>query len=173
MRSPCSRRPTLSTRPAFRETACRIAISHSGAPIPRFVRAFALLCVLSTPAFALDCKTASDQVSLNQCVGQDFKAADADLNAVYGQVAGRLSDAPDVKSLLTAAQRSWVAFRDAECAFRSSGSEGGSIHPMVVLGCRTTLTRKRVADLKAYLSCSPKTATARRRPPTEVAVPIA
>ena len=98
-------------------------------PMTRIL-AVLLLAGTTAPAFALDCKTASDQVSLNQCAGQDFKAADADLNAVYGQVAGRLSDAPDVKSLLTAAQRSWVAFRDAECAFRSSGSEGGSIHPM-------------------------------------------
>ena len=124
--------------------------------MPRYYLALALFCVLSTPAFALACKTAVDQTSLNQCADQDFRATDAELNAVYGQVTGRLSDAPDAKGLLTTAQRSWIAFRDAECAFRSSGSEGGSMHPMVVLGCRTELSRKRIGELKAYLSCKPE-----------------
>ena len=119
------------------------------------ILALLLLAGTAAPALALDCKTASDQTSLNQCADKDFKAADSELNAVYGQVTGRLVNAaaPDAKGLLTTAQRNWVAFRDAECAFQSSDSEGGSMHPMVVLGCQTGLTRKRIGELKAYLSC--------------------
>ncbi|MDX7953313.1 lysozyme inhibitor LprI family protein [Lichenihabitans sp. Uapishka_5] len=121
----------------------------------RLVFAVILLVLSGVAARALDCKTASDQTSLNQCSDKDFKVADAALNAVYGQVVGRLANAAasDAKGLLTTAQRDWLAFRDAECAFRASDSEGGSMHPMVALGCKTQLTQDRTAALKRYLSC--------------------
>ena len=118
----------------------------------------AMLLMLAAPAWALDCKTATNQASLNECAGKDFKAADDQLNALYKQAQDRLAHpaTPDAKALLTEAQRAWIAFRDAECKFRSSDSEGGSIYPMTVLGCRTEITLKRVADFKHYLSCKPE-----------------
>lgn len=108
-----------------------------------------------SPALALDCKTAANQADLDACAGGDFAAADAELNKVYDQVVARLAHAaaPDARTLLVSAQRAWLSLRDAECAFRTSDSEGGSVHPMNVLGCRTELTRRRTADLHRYVSC--------------------
>lgn len=102
---------------------------------------------------AIDCANASDQATMNQCAGQDFKAADKELNTVYQQISGRLKDNPDGKKLLVSAQRAWLGFRDAECKFSSSGVTGGSVYPWVYSSCLTGLTKVRVEALKQYLKC--------------------
>ncbi|MBL6280539.1 DUF1311 domain-containing protein, partial [Micromonospora fiedleri] len=81
------------------------------------------------------------------------KAADNELNALYQQITGRLKSDPDRKKLLIGAQRSWIAFRDAECKFSASGVEGGSVYPLIYSNCITELTRARVATFKNYLKC--------------------
>ncbi len=107
----------------------------------------------ATPACAADCAKAEDQMTLNICADQSFKAADATLNTLYRQVAQRLKSDTATGKLLVAAQRAWVGFRDAECTFAASGVSGGSIYPMIYGNCAEGLTRKRIADLKAYLAC--------------------
>lgn len=102
---------------------------------------------------AIDCANASDQATMNQCAGQDFKAADKELNAVYQQITGRLKDNPDGKKLLVTAQRAWVGFRDAECKFSASGVTGGSVYPLIYSNCLTGVTKVRVEALKEYLKC--------------------
>ncbi|MBX9409084.1 lysozyme inhibitor LprI family protein [Pseudomonas baetica] len=102
---------------------------------------------------AIDCANASDQATMNQCAGQDFKAADKELNTVYQQITGRLKDNPDSKKLLVNAQRAWIGFRDAECAFSSSGVAGGSVYPLIYSSCMTAVTKVRVETLKQYLKC--------------------
>ena len=90
---------------------------------------------------------------MNQCAAKALKAADATLNADYREIEKRLTDDPDARKLLVASQRAWIGFRDAECAFQSSGVAGGSIQPMIHAGCLETLTNARIADFKTYLSC--------------------
>ena len=102
---------------------------------------------------AVDCANASDQATMNQCAGQDFKAADKELNTVYQQITGRLKDNPNGKKLLVSAQRAWLGFRDAECKFSSSGVTGGSVYPWVYSSCLTGVTKVRVEALKQYLKC--------------------
>ena len=101
----------------------------------------------------VDCANASDQATMNQCAGQDYKAADRELNAVYQQITGRLKDNPDGKKLLVSAQRAWIGFRDAECKFSSSGVTGGSVYPLIYSNCMTAVTKVRVEALKQYLKC--------------------
>lgn len=115
----------------------------------------ALMPFLFTPLAhaAVDCANASDQATMNQCAGQDFKAADKELNTVYQQITGRLKDNPDGKKLLVSAQRAWLGFRDAECKFSSSGVTGGSVYPWVYSSCLTGVTKVRVEALKQYLKC--------------------
>ncbi len=101
---------------------------------------------------AADC-TGDDQASLDQCADEAYKAADATLNKQFKEIEGRLSDSPDAKKLLVAAQRAWIAFRDNECAFAASGVDGGSVYPMIVSDCLAGLTEARSAQFKEYLSC--------------------
>ncbi|MEX5668715.1 lysozyme inhibitor LprI family protein [Pseudomonas neuropathica] len=114
-----------------------------------------LMPFLCTPLAdaAIDCANASDQATMNQCAGQDFKAADKELNTVYQQISGRLKDNPDGKKLLVSAQRAWIGFREAECKFSSSGVTGGSVYPWVYSSCLAGVTKVRVEALKQYLKC--------------------
>ena len=104
-------------------------------------------------ARASDCGTEATQSGANECAGQEFKAADAALNATYGQIVARLAGETDARQLLTKAQRAWVAFRDAECKFSASGAQDGSIQPMIASACQTGLTKARTEALRRYLDC--------------------
>ncbi|HYG41451.1 MAG TPA: lysozyme inhibitor LprI family protein [Bordetella sp.] len=100
-----------------------------------------------------DCANAQDQATMSACAAADYKQADAVLNATYKQAAARLKDDTDQHQRLVAAQRAWIAFRDAECAFAAGSSEGGSAYPMLLAQCRATLTTQRTAGLQAHMKC--------------------
>lgn len=118
----------------------------------RFVIAAAIcLTVLTTAAAAQDCDDPQTQAAMNACAGIAYEEADAALNASYGEVRSRLDD--EGREQLVATQRAWIAWRDAECAFRSRGVEGGTIYPTIHAGCLTELTEQRTADFEAMLEC--------------------
>ena len=104
-------------------------------------------------AHAADCATASDQSTLNECASKDYAKSDAELNKLYKEIRGRLSDQPDAVKKLVAAQKAWIVFRDAECDFSSVRSQDGSAYPMLISMCRDGLTQTRIKDFKTYLSC--------------------
>ncbi|KEZ27506.1 hypothetical protein A3SK_0109495 [Pseudomonas amygdali pv. tabaci str. 6605] len=104
--------------------------------------------------FASDCMdTASTQGEMNKCAHQLYKAADKQLNDTYHSVTTRLGDDAQIKKKLVAAQRNWVAFRDAECDFVAFQTAGGTVEPMVKLLCLEKVTTKRAAELQDYLDC--------------------
>lgn len=112
--------------------------------------------VLAMPGFSLaadKCANAEDQATMSQCADASFKTSDKKLNDLYQQIESRLSDDLDTKKLLVQAQRDWGKFRDAECNFRTAGSAGGSMRPMLVLMCRDRLTQSRVKDFEGLLKC--------------------
>lgn len=115
------------------------------------VLCLALLCH-AAPALAQECDESDEtQTGMNICAGVAYKAADRKLNEAYGKVVAHLKDSPEDRKLLQAAQRAWIAFRDAECAFSGNGYAGGSMQPMVVSMCLTDLTETRTKQLDAYL----------------------
>ncbi len=99
------------------------------------------------------CDEATDQASMNQCAAAAYAASDKRLNEVYRQVRDRLKDEPDTARALTAAQRAWIGYRDAECGFAASGVVGGSSYPMIHAMCLNGLTQARSKDLEGYLAC--------------------
>lgn len=109
---------------------------------------------LATAANAQECNRADEtQSGMTICAVADFKASDKKLNAAYGEIMKRLADDADGRKRLQTAQRAWVSFRDGECDFQTAGTTGGSIHPMLVAQCRTSLTDGRIKQLDAYLAC--------------------
>jgi uncharacterized protein YecT (DUF1311 family) len=104
-------------------------------------------------ARADDCANAMDQATMNECANKAYQKSDAQLNALYKQIRQRLKGDGDATKLFVAAQRAWVAFRDAACKFSTSGVSGGSIYPTVYAGCLDRLTKARVDDFKTYLAC--------------------
>lgn len=115
------------------------------------------VCILVThlplPALAQDCTNAVSQAAMNACAAAEYKRSDAALNATYKELIRRRDGNDAAIRLLAAAQRAWLTFRDAECEFSTSGSEGGSVYPMLVSSCRAALTDARVEGLRGYLEC--------------------
>jgi uncharacterized protein YecT (DUF1311 family) len=109
--------------------------------------------LLATPVFAAekDCSEMRTQLEINDCEGQKFKKADAALNAAYAKLAAKVST--EGKAKLVEAQRAWIKYRDAQCAFETLGTINGSIHPLEIAQCETELTkeqtkRRRAAQLR-------------------------
>jgi uncharacterized protein YecT (DUF1311 family) len=100
------------------------------------------------------CETSnSSQAEMTECYGNAYKKSDGELNAVYRQIIGRLKNDKATTTLLVTAQKAWVGFRDAECAFSTSGNAGGTVYPMIQAICLDGLTTKRISDLRTYLKC--------------------
>jgi uncharacterized protein YecT (DUF1311 family) len=93
-----------------------------------------------------------------QCNVERFEAADALLNEVYKEIVNPLKadasmDAASAETLkrTVAAQRAWVAFRDAECERVSAEMLNGTFEKVMWMGCRAELTSKRVEQLAVSL----------------------
>jgi uncharacterized protein YecT (DUF1311 family) len=113
-----------------------------------------VLSIAAQGASAADCnRNDQSQMGLNICADTDYKAADRKLNQTYGRIVKRLAGDRDTVKLLQASQRAWIAFRDAECSFRTSASKEGSIHPMEAALCLRDLTEERTKALDVYLHC--------------------
>ncbi|CQI87732.1 Uncharacterized protein conserved in bacteria [Yersinia rohdei] len=118
------------------------------------IKKIILLSLLILPisqTFAVDCKNALTQKEMNQCANADYKKADTELNRIYKEILAKTS--ADIKPLLKSAQLTWIKFRDADCRFQSSATEGGSVHPMIISACLTHKTEERISQLKSYLNC--------------------
>ena len=79
------------------------------------------------------------QIEMNQCAANDYLSADHELGILYSKI--------DKSKELIAAERAWIAYRDAECAYQVKAVEGGSIAPMVKSLCLTELTKQRSKQL--------------------------
>jgi len=116
------------------------------------VLAFAAAAALPGAAAAQDCDRADEsQTGMNICAATDYRAADAELNQTYDKILKRLGADDATKKRLKEAQRAWIAFRDAECDFATSGSRDGSIYPMIQAQCLEGLTSARSEQLSGYL----------------------
>ncbi|MGB3068677.1 MAG: lysozyme inhibitor LprI family protein [Ottowia sp.] len=97
---------------------------------------------------------AQTQAQLNECAFNSWKRADVELNHLYQQMGDRLHSDQKARQLLVDTQRKWLSFRDAECAFQTMRSAGGSIQPMLERSCLADLTRVRITDFQNQLACA-------------------
>jgi uncharacterized protein YecT (DUF1311 family) len=112
-----------------------------------------MIAAFTSAADADECDNTMDQQTMSACAHQSFKKADEELNAVYKKLQSRKMDDAQAGKLLIAAERAWVAFRDAECEFDAADNIGGSIYPMIHSGCLERLTKARTEQLDRYLRC--------------------
>jgi len=94
---------------------------------------------------------AQTQMELNEKAGKDFAKADKKLNEIYRELMAKISS--QGQALLKDVEKTWIQFRDQDCAFETLGTAEGSIHPLVLLNCKTRLTEQRIKDLDAQLNC--------------------
>ena len=111
--------------------------------------------LLAGPALAQEhpCGGALTQSELNQCTYLAWQEADAELNRAYAAAieAARRSEEARLEETLRAAQRAWVAHRDAACEAEAAVWDGGTGEPMIRNGCLEGLTLQRTEDLWTYL----------------------
>lgn len=83
--------------------------------------------------------------------GQEMIQAEQRMAKALNDVEAKLSD--KLRPALQQAQQAWLRFRDAECTFETADSVGGSIHPMLLYGCKRDLTVERTRQLERQLNC--------------------
>ena len=101
------------------------------------------------PAQGDPCDDAQSQSEMNICADKKFKAADAALNRVYGQLGSKLEAGARAK--LKAAEVSWLKYRDDNCGYEAAQFEGGSMRPLIYSSCLERMTKARTAELRGQL----------------------
>ena len=126
----------------------------------------ALLLATATPAAAQDwdCNDMANlpQLGLNMCTYQDYERADRALNVVWPKAVQWAREIDQstrewqpqlaiAEESLRKAQRAWIDYRDGHCETEGMTAAGGSMQPMLVSGCKASLTRKRTEELLLLL----------------------
>jgi uncharacterized protein YecT (DUF1311 family) len=95
---------------------------------------------------------------VSNCTMAATAAADKRLNDVYAGLVNALKhpkgpddarDDPEILKRLIAAERAWVAFRDAECSYQSTVALGGTGEGYANAACLYMQTKARVTALTA------------------------
>jgi uncharacterized protein YecT (DUF1311 family) len=89
-----------------------------------------------------------------ECSEYLWKAADKELNDLYERLRRKLGHGSMSGKKLIDAQRAWIVFRDATCAYESEGYSGGTLQGGAVMSCLGEQTKRRSKDLKVYLGCT-------------------
>lgn len=117
----------------------------------------AVLAVLWSSAFSVDalsqsmnaagspCANAGSTTAAVECFDKAFKAADRELNDLYGRIQ-KILDPGELKGLLQA-ERLWLQYRDATCEAEYELYGGGTGGPPTRLACLEAETRAREASL--------------------------
>ncbi|MDB6173636.1 MAG: hypothetical protein JWL59_2947 [Chthoniobacteraceae bacterium] len=108
-----------------------------------------LLC-LGILLVSLVTASGQSQSEMNLQAQKDFEKADAKLNSVYKKLIAALDAGGQAK--LKAAQRAWIAFRDAEAEFQADAeARGGSMAPLIRAATAEELTKKRTEQLSVVI----------------------
>lgn len=117
--------------------------------------ALALTALASTTPYDVCTKQADGVMpALKDCAAREQTARDGALNRAY-QAALKGAGA-DVRPKLREAERAWVAFRDAECAYRLTSEGGGQEAALVWSDCRLGLTAARTSQLQSGMGRPPR-----------------
>lgn len=90
------------------------------------------------------------QAEMYQTAIASYTKVDAELNTTYNKLLKTLS--PKERKLLITAQKNWIAFRDAHCAFEVEEFDGGSMQPLLFVSCKEECTRNRIEELNSSSS---------------------
>ena len=86
-------------------------------------------------------------VKMIDCITAEYQRQDARLNKAYKALMAELS--PARKKQLREAQRAWIKFRDANCAFYGD-PDGGSLARVSANDCMMSSAASRANELEAF-----------------------
>lgn len=108
----------------------------------------------------VDCNNAQTQADMNQCAAEEYRQADAAMNAQWAETRAALlewdeasppSDDNGAAKRLLVSQRAWLAYRDAACDVEGYSVQGGSMQPLTISSCLAELTTRRTEELKSLV----------------------
>jgi uncharacterized protein YecT (DUF1311 family) len=105
-----------------------------------------------TTATHADCSDSKTQLQMNECAAAQFSKLDKEMNAAYTAYRAQLD--VEQERQFKAVQLAWLKLRDLTCKFESSGVEGGSVHPFILLSCLAGKTRLRLKEISVLASCA-------------------
>lgn len=115
-----------------------------------------LLALLLVAGQEPQCDNPITQSDMTRCEIRRFEGADRAMNRQWKVTLAEMRTAdrspsgdgrPGYADQLLAAQRAWLAYRDAHCRSDGYRMRGGSAEPMLVAGCRAELTEARTKQL--------------------------
>jgi uncharacterized protein YecT (DUF1311 family) len=86
---------------------------------------------------------------MRDCLSDEIRRQDADLNKVYRDLMVKLR--PANKVILLKSERAWILYRDTTCDFEGSSEAGGSLEFVIADECLVRQTIYRLEDLKKRL----------------------
>lgn len=90
---------------------------------------------ISSPAGAQLSCPGETQRDMTQCAAAEYQLADTEMTRLYRGLARSTE--------LLAAQRAWLAYRDAQCKYEHHSTPEGSMYSMEEYMCKTALTKQR------------------------------
>jgi uncharacterized protein YecT (DUF1311 family) len=116
--------------------------------------------LVTAAAFAEDqpiCPDAQTTIEIGECVSKEYDKADAELNAVWKKVMASFKKndylpaeaVKEWKDTMLAAQRDWIAFKEADCDAVGFEWYGGTGQGNAITFCLLGHTTARTKDLKA------------------------
>ena len=94
-------------------------------------------------------KSGGVTLAMLDCIAAELKTQDARLNGAYKKLGTQLT--PARKKQLQAAQRLWIQYRDANCAFYSDPDGGGTAAAVSASDCVLQTTATRAKELENIL----------------------
>jgi len=101
-----------------------------------------LLCIISALSVTASAQTTGE---IKMEMGRTFEESDKAMNAAYQKLLGILNE--EGKKRLRAAQRAWIAYRDAQAEFAAHPFAGGSAEGIEYSGSLNLLTHERTKKL--------------------------
>lgn len=120
---------------------------------------FSTLLALAAATQELDPDCDDPDTAPPTCPQPEFVRAEAALDAQLvlaiaratardGRLDRRHDDRPGYADTLQAAQRAWLTYRDQHCASEGYEARGRRSEPVLIVTCKTKLTRQRTEQLK-------------------------
>lgn len=101
------------------------------------------------PAATAPARAATTTAEMLESLEADFVIADKALNDAYQRLLNKQDATGQEK--VKAAERAWIAFRDAECTLKADRARGGTLAPVIAANCRLHMTRQRIRELNTLL----------------------
>lgn len=120
----------------------------------------ALITYAMVTLFVSTSSTGHTGIAPSQDGCKEYKQSDAELNRVYTQILNEYKQDTVFTDKLKAAQRAWIAFRDAHVESlypaRDKMAQYGSIYPMCRCLAMKEITAHRVTELRKWLDGVPE-----------------